>query len=360
MRRILALLTLLCAVTWALPSMAFTALAVSSDTGFGYCNNAPSEAEAAECALNYCRQFTAKPDDCAIGYQSAGVGAYAVATGDGRWGLGFDSTQAAAEQRALEYCNSSNCAITANWSETAGQPEMATLPPLEIEDVASTVVLITTHGSVNEITPDPCHLDQVNVSQGMSSAIADLDGVEYEGLTLRVDAFCTPHKLGTEQSLKIDLRVEDLRERVTAYRDMGVPAGHIFIVGHSAGGWAALMLKDQDPELFNAVVAAAPAFAGQLETRDEWWQARHDMYLETMVADGNLDALVFAFDGDSFETPTTLADLSTAEGVDFVAIDSGDLAQAGCTVWTHETFLSDCFEPAWGEKITEFIEARLE
>ena len=49
-----------------------------------------------------------------------------------------------------------------------------------------------------------------------------------------------------------------LIDQIEQDRARGVPDSHIFVLGHSAGGWSSLMAARKDASGFNAVVAFAP------------------------------------------------------------------------------------------------------
>lgn len=352
-------------IAWAswIPTQAqaYSAVATSANLAWGYCYDLADQASAESCALNYCRQYADDPQTCAIGYSDPTPGLYAFALGDSGWGVGRDTTLSKAKQTALSYCRqySANCSIAVTWEDQVAAAEAPISGPQTLANPRGSLVLIVTHGSDQENIPDPCHLDRVNAPWGMPGAIDALRGTKLGGKTVVIDPFCTPHKVGTSSTLKVELRKADLEARVTAYRQQGVPAGQIFLVGHSAGGWASLLLKMEQPGLFNAVIALAPAFSGEEADRDAWWWQRRQEYLDRFAAARDLSALIFAFDGDTFEEPGDLEELVMRRDVTFVAVDGDEQQAAGCDAWSHGIPISDCFAPTWGGLVQDYIVDRL-
>lgn len=113
-------------------------------------------------------------------------------------------------------------------------------------------------------------------------------------------------------------RVEAISERIEGYVDAGYRRENIFLAGHSAGGWSALLLKRHNPGQFNAIIVTAPAFNGQrwerfcekknclgkddakFEKRAEM-RMRHDAFL--MPLRGSARVLAVAIQGDKFGWP---------------------------------------------------------
>ena len=355
-------LALLALASWP-PSQAnaYSAVATSAKLAWGYCYDFADQASAESCAMDYCRQYASDPNTCAVGYSDAAPGNYAFALGDSGWGVGRDDNLTKAKNTALSYCRqySQNCAVAATWEDHAGAAEAPTSDPLTIANPRGSLVLIVTHGSDQENIPDPCHLDQVNAPWGMPGAIDDLKGDKLGGKTVVLDPFCTPHKVGDGNNLKVELRKQDIQARVEAYRQQGVPAKQIFLVGHSAGAWASLLLKMEQPGLFNAVIALAPAFAGEEADRDAWWWQRRQDYLDRFAAARDVSALVFSFEGDTFEEPNDLDELLMRRDVTFVAVTLEEQRAAGCDAWSHGIPISACFAPVWGDLVRDYIVERL-
>lgn len=353
------LLALFCCTTKA---TAYSAVAVASDLAYGYCYDMASKGEAESCALEWCRDYSSEPASCTVGVSETATGFYAFAAGDSGWGVGVGADSGSAQSSALGFCrqHSRNCSIDATWQESLGSgSEMETTQPLQLIDPRRAIFLILTHGSDQEFIPDVCHLDQLDTWQGTSRAIAAMDGMTLGGKTVFLDRFCTPSKVGSDTTLKVQLRKADLATRVAAYRRQGVPAAQIFLIGHSAGGWAELLLKAEQPGLFNAVVAIAPAFAGEEIGRDATWQKRRDKLLKQLATAADLSALILSFEGDSYEEPQDLAALALARNTVFRAITRSEQESASCHSVAHEILFDPCFAPTWGPEIVDYLNDRL-
>ena len=110
-------------------------------------------------------------------------------------------------------------------------------------------------------------------------------------------------------------RSTEILEAVDIFRAAGVPANHIFLVGHSGGASSALVAAARAPEKVNAVIASAPGYgyaylgAGgdvflQIKDIKQRWQ-------EDLAVNGQLDALVFAYADDRISPPADMAFFST-------------------------------------------------
>lgn len=354
------------------PAPAYTAVAVADgEQTYGFCYDRPSESDAAACALEACRRYAAAAESCAVRFRHFERGFYAWARGANGGGAGYSFLGPdEAASLALAACaeRTGACAVLDHWAEAQGDRAEFTGPhaPLALAAPKQTVVLIYTHGSVGEFEPDPCRLDRLDVPFGMPSAIAALDGRRLWGKVVRIDGFCTPSKVGAfdtgsgrPRRLKVELRKEDLRERVEAYLAQGVPARQIFLAGHSAGAWAALLLKAEAPELFNAVIAMAPAFAGLRAAQDALWLRVRQSNLERLVAAPRLDGLLFAFEGDPYESPASLRPLSLRWDLAFVTVAEAQRRQSGCRGEPHQTALEGCFAVGWAGAIGDWLAAKL-
>lgn len=150
-------------------------------------------------------------------------------------------------------------------------------------------------------------------------------------------------------------RAREIERVVDAYRARGVPASHIFLVGHSAGGWSSLIAARRFGHKFNAVIAFAPAFAGpRHETaKYPWWRNElRPRQIRDILQAGRMHALVFAYPDDAFNRPRELAFLTRLQGVRLVAFDR-------CAERHHGTTYSACFARAAAPTIVDYIRARL-
>ncbi len=234
--------------------------------------------------------------------------------------------------------------------------------PLAIADPRHKILLIYNHGSLSELRTDPCFPNQPYMPGGMPRVVRDLAGATIKGRKVVVYALCSrlhgvKKIFDTRNNLKIRYRVREIREAVRRFLALGMPSAQIFLVGHSAGGWASLMVESENPRLVNGVIAFSPAFAGVKATRNrQWWKFRK-LLEEELKAARRIDALVFAFPGDPYNSPEELAFLASIPGVDFRALKGGG-GLLPC-YRGHRGAFKACFEAQQRQVLRQFIESRL-
>ena len=233
---------------------------------------------------------------------------------------------------------------------------------IEIPAPMTSVVLIFNHGSTQEFEADGCR------PQGWTTpaVVAGLSDREVAGRRIVVYGYCTPAKVGAYRHQdragepKVIKRTKDIEGLVRDFQAVGVPARHLFVIGHSAGGWASLLVLRRANVAVNAAIAFAPAFAGRRAGRAPGWQWLHDQQVGYLDGASRLDALVFAFDGDAFNRPRDLAFLAGITGVTFVPLSSTVIDGVPCTGRSaHRTSFATCFAETQTQRILRFIRNRL-
>jgi hypothetical protein len=224
------------------------------------------------------------------------------------------------------------------------------------------ILLIYNHGSTQEYERDQCAPD----GSTTPGVVKDLSGKKVLGFDVVVYGFCTPAKTGNYDQRsgagepKIMKRVENIEDVVRGFQDSGVPAGHIFLAGHSAGGWASLLVARRHNVRINAVIAFAPAFAGKKSGREPGWQELHDDHVHFLAEAREMNALVYAFDSDAFNSPEDLAFLRDIPGVRFVHLGAQEIDGIRCdSPDGHQTVFRDCFAKTQEEAILEYLAERL-
>ncbi len=253
------------------------------------------------------------------------------------------------------------CATLGNSQFVDAGPELHN-QPLSVDNPQNKILLIYNHGSRPEGYADPCFPNNAFLPGGMPSVVHHLAGETIDGKTLVVYALCS--QVGgliklrdTEENLKIRHRIAEIERAVDRFHRLGFAARQIFLVGHSAGGWASLMVAAEQPESVNAVIAFSPAFAGFRKTRNRQWWAFRRRLAEQLSASPYLDALVFAFPGDPYNTLEELAFLGRIPGVEYRPLTgSGELAHC---YRGHRTAFRSCFERNERSVILDFIRQRL-
>lgn len=239
---------------------------------------------------------------------------------------------------------------------TPPDSEQARRPPSPLH--TDGILLLYAHGSRQEFRRDRCFPNSFTTPRWLRR-FADM---KINGLPVSVYATCTASRTGDYQhhnrigTPKVELRARDLEAEVARFIERGFDPGRIFLLGHSAGGWASLWaLRDGDPPIAG-VIAFAPAFAGPLRTRSSGWQWLRDRHARTLAASERLPALIFAYRGDAFETPAALSFLRSIGDLEMITLDP-----ASCPgVTPHRGLFSSCVMNArQRERILGFIRRRL-
>lgn len=237
--------------------------------------------------------------------------------------------------------------------------------PLAVADPAATVVLVYNHGSEPEGAADPC-VPTARIGGTTPRIVRNLAGDRVAGRRLAVFAFCTATKTGRFRNdgsggpPKVAGRRDDIKRLVAALRQAGVPADQLFLMGHSAGGFASLLVERDAPDTQNAVIAFAPAFAGPRDGRSPAWSALRRRYVAHLQQGREIDALVFAFEDDAYNRPQDLAFLQTVPGVRLRDLSSRSIAGVSCGLGApHRTVFLDCFGQTQEGAIHAYLAERL-
>jgi len=190
--------------------------------------------------------------------------------------------------------------------------------------------------------------------------IRQLIGKTINGKEIVVYNFCStpkgeyrgPARQGEPKLIK---RVQRIEAVVRDFQAAGVPAQQLFFVGHSAGGWASLLVVQRQQESFNAVIAFGPAFAGKKQDRSTGWQVLRDRQAQLLANTPHIDGLVYSFADDPYESSDDLAFLGKINGITSVAVDE----QMCGGPYLHRTAFRDCFAQSQRAVIVDFISSQL-
>lgn len=245
--------------------------------------------------------------------------------------------------------------------DTRPMAAAATYGDIKLDDASDTILLIYNHGSREEFIPDRCDPDRD--VPGVVRRMADRP---LAGKKVLVYVFCTPSRVGEyvhetrTGEPKVVKRARDIEELVDRFTAAGLPGRNIFLVGHSAGAWASLLVARRETIDVNAVIGFAPAFAGPKATRSPGWSDLHreqSRYIQTATS---LDALVFAFEGDSYVDISELESVVSVPGIDFVRVSRGSNYNFTCRLTApHRRAFTQCFEDYAAPRMRAFIEQRL-
>lgn len=212
-------------------------------------------------------------------------------------------------------------------------------------DPAVAVVLIVNHGTLRPQFRHVC-----DEGRDVPAVVRDIADAQQ----WTIYYLCSAATDGNEAGSYTYKRADEILAAVARYRARGVPAQRIFLVGHSAGGWASLMAARKDHSGFNAIVAFAPAFAGPRHeaAKYPWWRGRlapeQIAYLREAP---RIRALVFAYSDDEFDRPADLAPLAAIPELRILAFDA---CREG-----HGTTYGECFRTGARVEIEHYIKTRL-
>lgn len=236
--------------------------------------------------------------------------------------------------------------------------ETASLALAQPEDK---ILLIYNHGSQAENKRDYCYPN----SWTTPTVIKRLSGEILAGLEVVVYGFCSPWRLGGYSHLlrlgepKVLKRAKSLEALVQQFQQQGVPARQIFLVGHSAGGWASLLVLRRGLVEVNSAIAFAPAFAGKKADRSEGWQYLRQQQINYLSEVNDMPSLIYAFEGDAFNAPADLLFLNKIPGVTFVQ-ENNRFGMRECGALAgHRAVFTSCFANARGEQVRAFIVSQL-
>jgi pimeloyl-ACP methyl ester carboxylesterase len=232
-----------------------------------------------------------------------------------------------------------------------------------IPDPESKAVVVFLHGSFIEKLDDKCDPNGDASGFSVPEVVRQLAGAEVAGLEVVVYAPCDGKATAMGEPLKIDQRVTAIEETLGELGRAGVDPSRIVLVGHSAGGWAALLHEKRHPGSVNSVIAFAPAFAGEKRGRPDVWQRRHDEQAAEIGSADRIPALVFSFDNDAYNTPGDLRFLSQINGTTLLQMPDKAIAGVACDIpffaSSHAHAYRKCFNDTQANVLLEFLQKQL-
>ncbi len=222
-------------------------------------------------------------------------------------------------------------------------------PSIQVSNPHDITVVVYTHGTRNPRQRENC----AGWSNQVPPSLLELHGGEVLIYYHCSGATDSPYSMSSAGNWIYE-RIEELSAVVDELHDAGIPSENIFLAGHSAGGWSALMSAREFGSHFNGVIAFGPAFAGR-RSEDEryphWRQEIRPRQIEQMLEAEGIRALVFAYEDDAFNRPQDLTFLTDAypTSVQLVGYTCGS---------GHVTHIRDCRQEQTTEAILEFIGRR--
>lgn len=241
-----------------------------------------------------------------------------------------------------------------NWKS----PQGFTIP-----DPSSKAVVVFLHGSSIEKLDDACDPNGQAPGFSVPEVVRQLAGAEIAGLEVVVYAPCDGRATALGEPLKIDQRVAAIERTLAELGRAGVDPSRIVLVGHSAGGWAALLHEKRHPGNVNSVIAFAPAFAGKKRWRPDVWQQRHNEQATEIESADQIPALVFSFDNDAYNTPSDLKFLSRIKGTTLLRMPDKAIAGVTCEIplfaSSHANAYRKCFSNTQTIVLLDFLHKHL-
>jgi len=217
-------------------------------------------------------------------------------------------------------------------------------------------VIIYNHGISRPQLVEPCFLSYNQPPRSLN-ALRDNNTLVY-----RLCSTSTEAPVITSAGKQVYLRKVEINYAIDSFLARGIKPKHLFLAGHSNGGWTSLMMMRDVNKRFNGVIAYAPEFAGR---RDEtiivpWWRKLvRPRQIKDMLSAPTMDALVFAYENDAYNRPQDLQfltnkyPLNNNSGVDLVSYSCG-LQNA------HLTYRSDCRLTDTTRRIRTFVRKQIE
>ncbi|MCP4183689.1 MAG: hypothetical protein GY761_10280 [Hyphomicrobiales bacterium] len=281
---------------------------------------------------------------------------------------------------------------------------------LEREDA---IVIIFTHGSKGNKSRDPClfkigsrFLDQYLGTFRLPHVLEELASNDPRialffvchrevgneaGLERETRAKLPCQNVSKPNAAKFCLRKQKIFDELKKIRDANrkLRSSRIFLTGTSSGGWASLLLLSEKPGIANGVIAFAPATNGKLgryvsrangktqrktrrcgvskpvkltipKVKSSQSYFRHQCQQE-YIAKRIKSALVFAFEGDPYNSPNLLPLFqSIPRQIDFQKIERKKCGlPLPFSSHPHACFQKDFFVKNYSETIRRYLDTRL-
>lgn len=204
------------------------------------------------------------------------------------------------------------------------------VPPIRLTEATAATVVVYSHGTVRPRARENCGL-------WFNAVPESLLALE-KNSRIHIYFLCSEATDGNIRGSYISARTREIDTTLDKLIAVGVSPRNIFLAGHSAGGWASLMMVTKAGQKFNAVIAFAPACCGprsEASVYPAWRGEVRPSQVREMLEVERIEALVFGYDDDRFNRPEDLRFLTEAfpDSVKLIGYDCGN---------GHSTHLSDC------------------
>ncbi len=213
-----------------------------------------------------------------------------------------------------------------------------------------TVVIIYNHGTRNPRKKERCDASYNQVPDSLR---------ELESNRVHIYFLCSQATEGKGPKYagnQVYARMYEIEQIIDSLVSQGIRPEHIFLSGHSKGGWASLMLMNQVNQKFNAAILFAPALANRRSrSTHPWWREQiRPKQIKQMLQAKEMDALIFAYQDDEYNRPQDLEFLTDKYP------NSVEIVTYRCDyTFTHNTHLHDCRQTQTSKKISDYINQQI-
>jgi len=206
-----------------------------------------------------------------------------------------------------------------------------------ISDKKNTILIVYTHGSLNDQTIDKCSKNWNKVPP----IISNLHNKKVKDFKVKIYYLCSGVRGWTKNHWKkMSERYKNVKKdnfskiikddfdrikfngakqfrkqkviinKVEELINLGFE--NIILAGHSAGGWASITLKSKYPNKISGAIAINPAFAGKINNRREWkfWELVRNYGVSQIDLKNLNNTIIYVHHKDGYETPKTLSFLN--------------------------------------------------
>jgi pimeloyl-ACP methyl ester carboxylesterase len=204
------------------------------------------------------------------------------------------------------------------------------MPPIRLGNATAATVVVFSHGTVRPQIVENC-------GRWFNAVPESLLALE-KSSGIHIYFLCSGATDGGIQGSFIFARAREIETTLDKLIAVGVSPRNIFLAGHSAGGWASLMMVKNAGHKFNAVIAFAPSCCGprsEASIYPAWRGKVRPSQVRKILDVERIEALVFGYDDDRFNSPEDLRFLTEAFPVSVKLV--GYYCGNG-----HTTHLRDC------------------
>ena len=181
------------------------------------------------------------------------------------------------------------------------------MPPIRLRNATAATVVVYSHGTVRPQIIEDCGR--------WFNAVPDSVLALEKSSGTHIYFLCSGATDDGIQGSYIYGRAREIETTLDKLIAAGVPPRNIFLAGHSAGGWASLMMMKNAGRKFNAAIVFAPACCGprsEASIYPAWRGQVRPSQVREMLDVERIDALVFGYDDDRFNRPEDLRFLTDA------------------------------------------------